>query len=43
MTVTPNNTLEPTSTPQGIRPIGWASVGVAVAERERWASQKHGI
>lgn len=33
-----NNTLQPTSTPPGIRPIGWGRLGVAAAERERWGS-----
>ena len=32
----PNNTFQPTSTPQGIRSIGWVGAGVAAAERERW-------
>lgn len=31
----PNNKLQPTSTPQGIREIGWAGVGVAAAELGR--------
>lgn len=36
----PNNTFQPTSTPQGGRPTGWAGVGVAAAVRERWARKK---
>lgn len=36
--MTANHTLQPTSTPQGIRSFGWPGVGVAAAERRHWAT-----